>query len=509
MHFKKIIILFISLCSSFAVAQGNFFNEGTVTVDADAILKIAGDVHLKHRIQGRGEVQMIESSIQHLRGDSLQFHFFSLHKSANKVVAQNKVQIDSAMHFQQGIYEQVADTLFMFNAAFSGGNDYSFVTTLEQGIVSKILNTTIARIPFGADYFHPLELKENGQADTFYFQTAASLFADGIWNSPNTQQQHVANLAWRISDKNLGGNNLEIQFGWNDTQNGAPFAQKYTTPIRFDNTTNRFVALNACPSDVSSMNPNYISATNISEIGIFGIGDSLYLNDVFDLTIQAGTSLSICAGDSAHLLLNPLVVASWSNQSVGDQQWVKNAGNYSASYINQEGCVLFSDTIQVWIGPSPSLPIITRTGNQLSSGVYNTYQWYLDGTAIPGANFSTIVITANGLYTLIVTNAAGCSASSSFVVNNISTEELVSSFILQGPNPANANSWIQIGINNNEAEVIVNVLDVTGRNISQQLFTLTKGINTIPLSFPSDGVFLVTMQVDKHFTKTFKWINVE
>jgi hypothetical protein len=41
-----------------------------------------------------------------------------------------------------------------------------------------------------------------------------------------------------------------------------------------------------------------------------------------------------------------------------------------------------------------------------------TYQWFLSGTAINGATSQTYTPTANGVYSVIVTNANNCSTSS-------------------------------------------------------------------------------------------------
>lgn len=66
----------------------------------------------------------------------------------------------------------------------------------------------------------------------------------------------------------------------------------------------------------------------------------------------------------------------------------------------------------------PNLPTISVTNTQnLSTAATGTYQWYLDNVAITGATQNNYVATASGAYTVVVTNAQGCSSAPSAAIS--------------------------------------------------------------------------------------------
>jgi hypothetical protein len=93
------------------------------------------------------------------------------------------------------------------------------------------------------------------------------------------------------------------------------------------------------------------------------------------------------------------------------------------------------------------LPVITANGLQLSTTItYTAYQWYLNGTAIPGATNSIYTATGNGDYTVMVTGDHNCTAVSSIyhvnttdITNTSSQANQVSIY----PNPASSEIHIQ------------------------------------------------------------------
>lgn len=509
MLLRNLFILFISLCNTFVVAQGNFFNEGSVWVESGAVMKVAGDFHLIHSIKGRGEVQCFDSQLQNIYGDSAEFHFLTIQKNVNKVQTTFQVRIDSAFHFSQGTYEQLQDTLILKNnAIFSGGNNSSYLM-VRDGVLQIYVDATNKWLPLGSSFFHPITVKENGLADTFYVRAANELFSDGIWNSSATLQNHVGLLSWEILDKNRGGNTIDITFQWDDAQHAVNFSEQFATPIFFDTLSNGFVNLSVCPIDVSLVNPNIISIAGITAVGMFGVGDSVYLNDVHTLQISSSAVSQFCAGDSILLEITPSLPVLWNDSTVNNHIWVKDAGAYSASYINGNGCVFYSDTIYMQVLPLPS-PIIQQSfNNTLTTGAFTTYQWYQDGTLLNGANSATLIIDTNGQYTVVVSDPIGCVGSATIVVQNIGLNHVLDNTITLGPNPAKGNSWINIDVLQDAQEILFYVTDMTGKTIEEKHVHLSTGSNFIEFSLPSTGIFLVTLVVNSSEKVTYKWINIE
>jgi hypothetical protein len=64
-------------------------------------------------------------------------------------------------------------------------------------------------------------------------------------------------------------------------------------------------------------------------------------------------------------------------------------------------------TMDVVVNPAPN-PVITATGNVLSTGTYVSYQWFFNEVVIPGAQSATYTATNGGGYRVRVVDANGC-----------------------------------------------------------------------------------------------------
>lgn len=142
-------------------------------------------------------------------------------------------------------------------------------------------------------------------------------------------------------------------------------------------------------------------------------------------------------------------VVSFSTDSVSGYtfQWLKNnqvipgatdhefeasePGNYSVIITTSYGCIDTSATTNFYAVPLPPAPVITQTGNTLSSTAADSYQWSLNGSPIAGATGQTYDPSQGGEYTVKITDQNGCSnlsASFIFIPVGISeTNEVVSS----------------------------------------------------------------------------------
>ena len=119
--------------------------------------------------------------------------------------------------------------------------------------------------------------------------------------------------------------------------------------------------------------------------------------------------------------------------------------------------------------------VITRTGMDLIANTGVSYQWYIDGSIIPGANTVSVPLTANGYYTVKVTYASGCSSTSaSYAYGVVGIEELTSSFTVY-PNPTNGVVTVTISSIENLNGVTLLVKDLSGRVMkSEQPSELSK-----------------------------------
>ncbi len=96
------------------------------------------------------------------------------------------------------------------------------------------------------------------------------------------------------------------------------------------------------------------------------------------------------------------------------------AGTYTVTLHSCNYGYCDSTTYSVVVNSLPATPTITQNGAVLTSSSLTGNQWYMNGTAIQGATNPTYTITLNGIYTVVVTDAFGCSSPESSPLNMVS-----------------------------------------------------------------------------------------
>jgi len=205
--------------------------------------------------------------------------------------------------------------------------------------------------------------------------------------------------------------------------------------------------------------------------------------------IDAGQDETICLGDSTLLNVVGAEVYAWSPATGLSDTGIENPFAFPSStttYIvtgtDADGCV-GADSVTVFVEPIPA-PEIIITGSTLSVTEGTTWQWYLDGEMIPGATASSYEVMENGVYSVIVTNDAGCSGESntvSMILEAIDDEIL---YLALYPNPADRYLTIQISTDAggftyrvlNSAGVDVIQGNATGNSTQIDVHTLPDGI---------------------------------
>jgi hypothetical protein len=89
-------------------------------------------------------------------------------------------------------------------------------------------------------------------------------------------------------------------------------------------------------------------------------------------------------------------------------------GSYTVRVTNANGCEGASAAFVVNANPAPSISGSSTgcTSVSLSTGAFSSYQWVKDGADVGGATSQTYDATASGTYTVRVTNAQGCTGTS-------------------------------------------------------------------------------------------------
>jgi gliding motility-associated-like protein len=206
--------------------------------------------------------------------------------------------------------------------------------------------------------------------------------------------------------------------------------------------------LNANSSTFTAFNPgNYqviITSGNCIDTSAVMIVSSGISNP--PSVVSSTGNLSICNGDSLSLLVsNIFATYQWlfNGALVSNAQdtslVVTTTGSYQLIVTDLSGCIDTSAVIAISTGLI-NQPIVTSNSGSLSicngdsltlfvPGLYNSYQWLLNGNIIPNANDSSLIVTSIGNYQLIVNLTSGCIDTS-----------IVQQVLISAPNPASISS---------------------------------------------------------------------
>lgn len=170
---------------------------------------------------------------------------------------------------------------------------------------------------------------------------------------------------------------------------------------------------------------------------VVSIGSCSATSSGTTVTVSGGTAPTATAQGSTSFCNGGSVVLSTTTATGNTYQWRLNGGaingatgsSYTATQtgsfsvtVTNGTCTATSNAISVSASGSLATPVITATGptNFCSGGnvilttqqaTGNTYQWYVDGEAMPGATAYAYTAFWNGATTVQVTNG-GCSATS-------------------------------------------------------------------------------------------------
>ncbi len=219
-----------------------------------------------------------------------------------------------------------------------------------------------------------------------------------------------------------------------------------------------------------------------------------------------------CFGDSIKLSSSGLFFWQWymdTTAIVGatdSMVTVYSSGNYYVSLMNDFGCSAFSDSLYLAFLNLPPQPTFWQTGNVLETMMSGyELQWYLDGTAIPGATQQTLTITQSGYYTLEAKNSFGCAImSQQYYANYSSMQEFSNSGfydLLVYPNPANDIVNISFTGSQND-NLSITVSDIIGKQLISLTENISQGSNiyTLNISDLPAGMYMISLSSEQGTT---------
>ena len=189
----------------------------------------------------------------------------------------------------------------------------------------------------------------------------------------------------------------------------------------------------------------------------------------------------------------------WSDGSTDRKLTVDRDGQYYVIGTSNEGCVSYSDTIDIQFLPSPDKPGITESGDTLFTSEADAYQWYYEDELLEGETNRTYVPSHDGYYTVEVFNQNGCSTSSDeFEFTSSSVKDIrdfTEKFELK-PNPTDGIFNVYL-MSDKYSSAQFTIIDIHGRNLySTTIYELLSGNTfTFDLTNYSNGTYFLNIQL--------------
>ena len=137
-----------------------------------------------------------------------------------------------------------------------------------------------------------------------------------------------------------------------------------------------------------------------------------------------------------------------------------------------------ANTITAVVNPLPTKPVVTFVNNTLTvTGTYTSYQWYINGSPIPGATGASYTPPQAAAYVVTVTDANGCSNSSDPTTANLAVNMVKGAGVVRiHPNPATSIITIETAM----SKFSVSISSVDGRTMISGMNSKTIDISNLP-----------------------------
>ena len=218
------------------------------------------------------------------------------------------------------------------------------------------------------------------------------------------------------------------------SSNGATICQGTSTVLSAPTAAAYSWNNGSAASSLTISNGGTYSVVLTSAAGCISAPSAPYTVTVNQLPV-ANVSVSgptvFCAGGSVTLTASGGATYSWSNSATTAALNATQSGSYIATVTSAQGCSVTTPSVNVTVNPLPvanivaSGPLTYCQGGSLNltaTGI-GSYQWS------NGSSAAILPITTSGSYSYTITNAAGCSATSTAAVVQINPVPTVTSVL--------------------------------------------------------------------------------
>ncbi len=224
------------------------------------------------------------------------------------------------------------------------------------------------------------------------------------------------------------------------------------------------------------------------------------------------SSATICHGNPVNLALVTTGTGLTYQWSVGgtdipgatNDTYVTSSTGLFAVVVDNGTCQVAMPSINVVL---PPVPVISydSVANVLYTGSFASYQWFLNSLAIPGATSYSIPKTANGDFTVAVTDGNGCTDTSTIftvtnvIVNNVKTVTNAGDIRIY-PNPVASVIYIDA-----PEKVFVTVMSMDGKMLLAQKEAVSINVSQLPV-----GVYLIMIYDENNMLmKADKFVKIQ
>jgi PKD repeat protein len=344
----------------------------------------------------------------------------AVNQTVNPVVCDSYTSVSDQTYYQSGTYNEViqnsmgCDSIYLtINLTIQNSNTSSYSMTICDGesytwnnqvyIQTGQYNQVLTN-QFGCDSTVTLNLTVLPNNFNPTFSSANQLYTAppfAVQFSNSTANASSYSFTWDFGDgTTLASNNASVfhQYLYNGLYTVSLIATNNTTGCSDTTTLTDYIF---CTGGISCTHPATINQTSPQQACQ---GTQLWLS---------------CNNDPSFTYQwrrNGVIISGNNNDSLQ----VTQSGTYSV-IISVNNCPVTSGDVVVNISPAPTTPIIASSGTIqpcvggsviLTTGSYSNYNWST------GATTQSINITNSGIYTVTVSSASGCLASSApFTVN--------------------------------------------------------------------------------------------
>lgn len=216
--------------------------------------------------------------------------------------------------------------------------------------------------------------------------------------------------------------------------------------------------------------------------------------------------LDPCEGDTVFLTaFTGLSSYLWSTSETSSIIEVTSDGWYWVDMTDANNCT-GRDSVFVNFLAAP-FPVISVNGIDLCTTPYQSYQWFLNGTAVPGATSQCFTPTTSGNFTVTVSSPNGCQGESQVLAFVGVDDDLASQDFTLYPNPARDAVNVRLSQPLLEPGMIM-IYDMAGRIVQRIEFEMLDSETALDLSRVADGAYFVEI-VSGEFRGRKKLIRID